>query len=286
MLRLKDLKKKDGVTLIELVVALAIVTLVAGSIILILVSGMNVFSSGSSQYDIQGNARMASQLITEEIRYAVDLEIIQDITSVNLDDIPVYVNYLYYDGEKVVKVNKFDIETKYIGNGGSLNFWSESGDKILRYNIFAEDSSRVYNIENEVNSLNLHLGDSNSIIVSYDGGTVLKYVDINDYISSTQLPVVKIGDTNNDQAVELVCNKSISQVEVIDQNTKTADPDDESEKATPIITGSNTLDLTFTESVKNNRSLIIQVEFYEVDGPVTYAYTLTYSNSDLWTITD
>lgn len=295
MFRFNDLKKKDGVTLIELVVTLAIVTVAAGAIILIFVSGINVFNSGSSQYDIQGSARMASQYITEEIRYAVDIEIvsISDIES----EIPVYVNYLYYDSStgEVLKVSKFDVESKWIGLNGQLNFWVDpyedteddpSNNKILRYNIVAEDDSRDYNIENKVNSLNLHLGSSDVITLpdSYNpstGGTALRYTSISDFISKSQLPVVEIGDINDAQNIELNCNKIVSDARITDQGTNQSNR--EAQISTP---DSDTVALTFTQDVQNNRELEIEIDFYEVDGVIsTYVYTLNFSNTDLWIVT-
>lgn len=300
MLRQFNFKKKDGVTLIELVVTLAIATVAAGAIILILVSGINVFNSGSSQYDVQGSARMAAEYVTEEIKYAVDIEIVgmDDIES----DIPIYVNYLYYDGltGEIVKLSKFDVETKWIGLEGILKFWVEpyedededgiednlDNNKLLRYIVTAQDDTRTYNIENKVNSLNLDLGDSSVITYpdSYDpstGGTVVRYTSISDFISKSQLPVVEIGDVNNAQEIELNCNKIIASAIVTDHGTNQLD-----REAQISIPDSNTVILTFTQDVQNNRELEIAIDFYESDGvPSKYVYTLNFSNTDLWTVT-
>lgn len=294
----KILKEQDGITLIELVVTLAIVTVAVGAILLIFVSGMNIFSSGSSHYDIQGNARLASQYITEELRYAVEIEIL-DMDNVpeevNLNDnntIPIYQNYLYYDSSTgaIRRLNRFDEVSMLIGNDGYVNFSSELTGKILKYTVLAKDDSKVYNIENEINILNLHLGGVGNELIKTnitDGndGIILRYVTISDYLSATQLPVIEIGEINNSKAIQLRSDtKKITNV-VPNMDNSTVD-----EYPNISYPDNYTTTLEFTKAVKNNDKLEIMVYFSGWDADMnivenTYIYTLTYSNQNYWTIT-
>lgn len=300
MFRTEMVKKQDGITLIELVVTLAIITIAVGTILLIFVSGINIFDSGSSHYDIQGNARMASQFITEELRYAVEIEIMDESNlpeGIDLNDnttIPNYQNYLYYNSisGEIRKINKFYTESWKIGNDGFLKVSSESEGEILKYNILAKDESKVYSIENEVNSLNLHLGLQKLIKTSVaDGnqGIILKYVSISDYLSSMQLPNIEIGDTNNSTQLELKSENAYQSIISIEPNNLNSDViyDD--------LTGlgTNTIELFFQideADHKDQLEITVIFQVYNIDlgeyDESTYIYTLIYSKQDFWTITD
>lgn len=289
----KSFKKNNGVTLVELLVVLGIIGLAISGILLIFVFGTRVFNFGSSQYDIQGNARFASQVLNEEVKYAADIEILDwddMIVGYRTDHttIPVYENYIYYDNTNgiIYKANRFSIKSQVIGINGVLNFKSVFSDKVLKYNITAVNGSRSYTMNNELLSLNLGLGSSPTIKTieldnPNDGGVVLKYVTLSDYISGSQAPVVVVGNINNSTAIEITCSKAISDVRIADQGTT-----QNNRFGTITTSNSNTVRVSFTQEVQNNRELEIEIDFYDLYGVVsTYPYTIIFTNQDSWTVT-
>lgn len=86
------LSTKNGVTLIELMIALgllSVIMIIAGSMFMF---GNSSFARGNNQYDIQSDARLASDYIQKQIRYAKTAQLLT-----TPDDEDGY-DYLYFDG--------------------------------------------------------------------------------------------------------------------------------------------------------------------------------------------
>ncbi len=73
------LKKTSGVTLIEMIIAVAIVMIVIGAAWTVFAFGNTTFIRGNTQYDIQSDVRLAAGYITNEVRYSTVVELIPEI---------------------------------------------------------------------------------------------------------------------------------------------------------------------------------------------------------------
>ena len=69
-------KRNKGVTLIELIVSFSILSIVLGAGYSLYAFNSKTFSSGTQQYDLQNEIRLASQFITNEVRNAKEFELV------------------------------------------------------------------------------------------------------------------------------------------------------------------------------------------------------------------
>lgn len=90
---------QKGFTLIEILVVLTLCTVVLGLGYEYFSIGTNFFSRGERQGNVQRNVRLATDFITNEIRYSQKLEILEELPiSFNED-----YNYIYIDEEGQLK---------------------------------------------------------------------------------------------------------------------------------------------------------------------------------------
>lgn len=157
-----NLKNTKGVTLVELLVVLALLGMILSLGYSLNFLGMNIFTKGSSQANIQQKVRLASDFITKEVRYATDLKIL------NLSEpIPEKDNIeedLYY-----IFIHDNIIEHRYKGNSKiitdeiqKLSFEKATDkitekdiDNILNFEIVGNDKKQNYNIKSEALIMNL-----------------------------------------------------------------------------------------------------------------------------------
>lgn len=278
-----------GITLIELIIVLAILGLVIGMAFSLFGFGNKVFKDGSGQYDVQSATRLASHFITEETRFAADIEILSAVPGGYLADhttIPIYDNYMFYDSGSVKKINSFEVTSKPIATTGTLNFTKETApyDTALEYILTATEGTRNYSVTNQVYSLNLNLGIQKKII-GLATGQAIKYRTLSDYISGSQAPTVIIDPTNNTNiALELDCSKAIDISSAATRITDQRVPQP-SKFGSLSFPNSKTLLISFAQTVQNGRDLNFEITFYEYDGSTsTYAYEIEYSNSTGWAV--
>ncbi len=91
-------KSKSGLTLVELIVSSALLTLVLAVAFAALLFGQRTFRGGSTQSAIQADLRLASDVIRDETRYASDLQILDDLQVDAMDADKSYI-YLSADGK-------------------------------------------------------------------------------------------------------------------------------------------------------------------------------------------
>jgi prepilin-type N-terminal cleavage/methylation domain-containing protein len=66
----KVISNRSGFSLIELIVVIAILSIVITSAFSLFSFGNTIFRKGSSQYNVQADLRLASDFITNQLRYA------------------------------------------------------------------------------------------------------------------------------------------------------------------------------------------------------------------------
>lgn len=149
---MKKLKNKKGLTLLEVIITIAIVSIIIPVAFSVLGFGNKTFNSGISRRDIQQNVRNISTVLNDEIRFAEkDIKIMKDTTNIDSDAICIVLDEngirKYEDGKQ-----KFQL-----GSTEEIDFnitYSASGDT-LEYTIVGDpEGKNKYSIKSSVKSLN------------------------------------------------------------------------------------------------------------------------------------
>ncbi len=163
----------QGLGLVELLIALALLSIVLSLGYTFLFFGASAFRTGEQQADIQQNARLAAGFITRELRIAERVVLVDGYTDLESLDIEAegefYLNFIYnHDGNIYFQVADESgvseavqdavIQDAIAGNiNFDLNFRLSGAGNILQFDLTAEEmaSGRSYTLETEVLVLNL-----------------------------------------------------------------------------------------------------------------------------------
>lgn len=158
-----------GVTLIELLIAMALVGIVFIVLFSLFFYGNNTFIISSSQYDLQSEVRLAMDIIIKEVRFASYLELISVSEASDTNHHENGFSYFYISDSKLYHV-KYDRASNLhhtFTYGSHINTASSNFSKInpttLRIKILSEYMNKTYNGQTEISLLNLK-ADGNSII--------------------------------------------------------------------------------------------------------------------------
>lgn len=77
---------EKGLTLVELLVAMALIGLLLAGVFHLLIYGARVYQEGNEQVDLQREVRYAVDYITKEVRYARFIRVLQDPDTVDPED--------------------------------------------------------------------------------------------------------------------------------------------------------------------------------------------------------
>lgn len=148
--------KKRGVTLVEIIIAIGILAIVLSSVYGFNLFGIRSYSLGESEWNLQNNVRMLSDLITNETRYASEVEI-TDKTPVQGDG----YNYFRTEGKEVKFYKNGELVSVFKGNTlpymrYEVDFTASAGNE-LTFIITAYDERRgkSYKIDSKVLCLNI-----------------------------------------------------------------------------------------------------------------------------------
>lgn len=156
---------RKGFTLVELVIFLVLLGIVLAIIFRVFYVGHNAFAAGSTQFQLQSDLRKAGDFITDELRYAEEI----DIADSPDDDGYCYIfledsriKYQYKDDIR-------DITDPIITNDNIFEIKRDSnGRNFLSINITGAMQGKSYNITTEVLLKNV----SN---LEPEAGKVIKY---------------------------------------------------------------------------------------------------------------
>lgn len=240
-------KKSKGVTLVELIVAIAIFTIVIGGAYSIFGFGNTTYYNGVKQYDLQSSIRLANDYITQQLRYAMSIEIKNSGFTVPAQStLEPYQNYLYVDGTSIVHLNKYFTKTFQVGNGGKIDFTSIEPYKDLSFNIEAVSGRQKYNINGDVYPLNLHL-DKGFIEGTASGlpgkksGTIIYFKTATDFIAERLRPIASIGAFNSKTKLSINYDRDIIGAEILSSDGVSS-PNISYSGRTVTITATNTND--------------------------------------------
>ncbi len=152
------IKKQGGLTVIELMLALALLLLVLAGGYSFLSFGWSSFDRGTDRAVVQNNLRMAAEEITKEVRYAGSIEII------DAEDVPGTIDddyfYIFLNGDG--RLEQKDSEgTRIIPHELDSNVlfdlsFDKSGSNIIE--IIITETNSGMEIDTEVRILNIQNG--------------------------------------------------------------------------------------------------------------------------------
>ncbi|KAB2951651.1 hypothetical protein F9B85_11500 [Heliorestis acidaminivorans] len=158
--------------------------------------GLKSFASGEEQYNLQSKVRMASIFITEELRYAYSVQIIDSSNFAIPNEVTDELNYIYIKNNKLYHKNKDNNVAREIPMTTSdnvninliVNTTNTNG--MINFKVIGTDGESTYDIVTDVSVLNLKSsikkeGVSNSTS-SY--GVVYEKVDPDEVTSLRVVP--------------------------------------------------------------------------------------------------
>jgi prepilin-type N-terminal cleavage/methylation domain-containing protein len=158
-------RKCNGFTLIEIIITMAILSIVATAIFSLFLYNTNVFQSSTAQSNAQSDARIAIDYITRETKYATDLTIISVATSkIEILNKTLYnnkhYNYIYVDNGVINQViynnTTSQYTTKSILNSLSSNgtSFTKTDNSTLGIKIVGKDGTKTFTIASNIVLIN------------------------------------------------------------------------------------------------------------------------------------
>ena len=245
---------------------------------------LNLFNKGSSQSTVQQNIRIAVSSISNEVRFATELEILSATTSIPQDGtINDDNNYIFVDSSDGIIKHRDNTGTVNIptalSNGlkFSLNFKPDSSAKVLYFEV--TDTNNTYNIETNVVILNLQT----NTIIGVPDGVAIRYKTT---VSPTTTPAINsvvlnptfhmTGNSQNITVAVTTCNVSDGtnlSAEFVDSNGNSLSP---AITASGTIT-SNTCNLTLANVNKPVGDYMVKVIVNGISYPRYVIYKITTS---------
>jgi len=232
------LKNKKGITLIEIIIVIAISSIVLFSLFSVFAFGNNTNNKGNSQYYVQSDVRLVSDYIQRQIRYATNVEIMN-----NKPTTEGAFDYIYFDS-----TNRRIIH----------NIYKEDGNREM--SLHGETLTSMYfsNNEND-NTITLHVIGRNDedhlntdSIYRLDSELVLPNI----YIDGSIISGGAIESIGNEYTNVIKFTKSI---DAIGEESVT-NPDDEPESTSIkplsiVSTSKKSFTLTFNHDIKSDGTI-------------------------------
>lgn len=142
---------EQGITLLELVVAMGIFAVIIGIVFSFQQSGINAWKQGDVQTDLQQNVRVALDRIVRELRQAQQITQngAQEIRFLNLDDQT--IRYFLDGGEMKRTVMETGITTVVAGSLSGLSFTYDTDLRLVKIEVTSETrEAQSYTLEVKV----------------------------------------------------------------------------------------------------------------------------------------
>jgi len=154
---LLKMKSQNGFALVELIITLSLLSIIMALGYTFFSFGTGSYDTGGSQQNVQQNVRNLANAITDEVRFATNIQIIDDASNIPLNDGNYYIflqnDKIYFqdiDGDRAVM--PVVIEDGTVIN--SLSF-TGTGNYILDFTINASKNQQTYQVASSVQPLNL-----------------------------------------------------------------------------------------------------------------------------------
>ncbi len=145
---------EKGFTLVELLAAVTLYTILLGSVFSLYFFGVNAYKMGSIRMDLQQNVRVAADFITRELRYAHQLQQINEheIRYSKPGD-PANYTIKYKNGEIVQLIRNTEEKVAY--HVETLIFDWDEDEQVLYFSIMGMDEGNTYALRSAVCLQNL-----------------------------------------------------------------------------------------------------------------------------------
>lgn len=171
-----DVINSDGVTLMELIIVLALLSLVSLGAFALYSFGQNIFGIGTKQYDLQSTIRLASGIIRDDVKYATDVEILDSYDYNDFLDIenPYYgANYIFLEKNnlgKGISIRHYifdpmsytytvDEIVPQPTNGANVELeFSQLGDNVIQVSLSGILGSENFTLDSSIEIMNRHSG--------------------------------------------------------------------------------------------------------------------------------
>ncbi|MDW7651431.1 MAG: prepilin-type N-terminal cleavage/methylation domain-containing protein [Bacillota bacterium] len=148
---MKFLRNQRGLSLAELVVVIALLGIVLAIGYTFYFFGVRAFNVGEDQSNVQRDIRIASSVITKEIRNATVVELVYT-------DAADGYHYIYFDSGNIKHRLDADVTTWTQGSIESLTFNIQQlpdGSNVVEFSIAGREDQQLYDITSKVNLNNL-----------------------------------------------------------------------------------------------------------------------------------
>jgi prepilin-type N-terminal cleavage/methylation domain-containing protein len=184
MLYRKQIHVKKGMTLIELVAAIAILGVVMAAIMSLFMTGINFFRVGNLKSQVQSDARLAVNSIVENIKFASELTIMNhsSVPDVSMMDPQDNYNYFVISSGTMyhIETNGSSYSMKPIARSNQSYQFSFSNINIdnntLRIVVTVTESGETFNVSSDIALDNFVLSSSTlSEIKGLSTGDAIRY---------------------------------------------------------------------------------------------------------------
>jgi prepilin-type N-terminal cleavage/methylation domain-containing protein len=157
---------KKGFTLIEIMLAMALFSIILVAISSFFDFGLSTFGVGSRQYDVQAEVRLAVDYVTQEMRYATNASLLNTIDPAAISDTDSN-DYFYIENGSLVfsSYNNGNPRIrKEFGKGiKDASYFSATSDgkhQTISASIFAENEKQDYELKSEIALPNINISKS------------------------------------------------------------------------------------------------------------------------------
>jgi prepilin-type N-terminal cleavage/methylation domain-containing protein len=173
MIRDLNIKKsKKGITLIELIITISLISVVLLVAYDMQIFGYKIFNKGSSKADIQSNLRLNADFISDKIRYASNLKILKNIDPSSFDPSK---EYIYAEGGTLKYYNTGTIENiPGSSSGVTTSLYFEDKDaQTVYFKLNGAVKTEAYTIDSSVYMLNVGIGgigEGDGTLIEFEQG--------------------------------------------------------------------------------------------------------------------
>jgi prepilin-type N-terminal cleavage/methylation domain-containing protein len=182
----KFLNEKKGFTLIEVLVAMTLTSIIVSMVLSLFFFGNQSYEMNNKQYDIQSEMRFTMDGLISEIRFATEVFIIPNEQAMNEALYEEGYSYFYikdntlYNNRYKVKNNRWENIPYQAQLLEHDSVFTKEGDTLLGIELKSAYSKQSYNIQTQISFPNLIEADGSEIKEDshIGGGKGLKYKQI------------------------------------------------------------------------------------------------------------
>lgn len=203
-MKLNIKKSNKGVTLIELVIVIALIGIVLSVIYSLYFFSQSTYSQGENQYELQTEARLAFESLTQDLRFVREIEIIDNHGSETAEP---YETILYYDTINNQVVKNFAGTTKtYRFNTSSSNplVFKKTSNNTIYYKLSGQEEDQNYVLESDITLLNVtDIDVSNLTDTTNLTGKAILFKTPEAFLAQSLAPSISLPDPNLNTAAEI-----------------------------------------------------------------------------------